>query len=113
MKNFINKIKKFLNQASIDEKVTEKTNDKKVTNEEKTTELKILRRQNFPNEKQRIMELYYRVNDGEVDLESIEYEDLIKIRKLLLEEAKMRDKLLDEDLVELMSLVRASNISNS
>ena len=80
--------------------------------EEKTTELKMLRRENMSNEKQRIIDLYYQVQDGEVDLESIEYEDLIKIRKLLLEEAKMRDELIDEDLVELKALVSRETATN-
>ena len=77
--------------------------------EEKTTELKMLRRENMSNEKHRIIDLYYQVQDGEVNLESIEYEDLIKIRKLLLEETKMRDKLIEEDLIELTTLVSSGS----
>ena len=129
MKNIINKIKSFLknffrkndtkllNEAINDEK----TNDLVKTEieiknrnlEEITTEMEMFRKENMSDEKHRIMDLYYKVQDGEVDIESIEYEDLIIIRKLLLEEAKMRDVLIDEDFVELVNLVSKENVLNS
>ena len=80
--------------------------------EEKTTELKMFRRENMSNEKHRIIDLYYQVQDGEVELESIEYEDLTKIIKFLLEEAKIRDELIDEDLFELETLVGSNTTTN-
>ena len=83
--------------------------------EEKTAELKTLRQENMPNEKQRIIDLYYQVKDDNVNLDSINYEDLIKIRRLLLEETKMRDELIEEDiaLLEIESIVGAETATES
>ena len=125
MKNIINKIKNFLRKNDtklLNEAINdEKTNDLVKTEieiknrnlEEITTEMEMFRKENMSDEKHRIMDLYYKVQDGEVDIESIEYEDLIIIRKLLLEEAKMRDVLIDEDFVELVNLVSKENVLNS
>lgn len=129
MKNIINKIKSFLknffgkndtkllNEAINDEKtnalVETEIEIKNRNLEDITTEMEMHRKENMSDEKHRIMDLYYQVQDGEVDLESIEYEDLIKIRKLLLEETKMRDKLIEEDFVELVNLVSEGNVLNS
>ena len=129
MKNIINKIKSFLknffgkndtkllNEAINDEKtnalVETEIEIKNRNLEEITTEMEMHRKENMSDEKHRIMDLYYKVQDGEVDLESIEYEDLIKIRKLLLEETKMRDELIEEDFVELVNLVSEGNVLNS
>ncbi len=52
------------------------------------TELNIYKFDNRINEKNRIFELYNRVKNETIDLHDIDREDLLKIRKLLFEEAK-------------------------
>lgn len=56
------------------------------------TELNILKADNRINEKNRILELYNGVKNETIDLADIDREDLLKIRKLLLEEAKIQDE---------------------
>lgn len=62
------------------------------------TELNILKTDNRIDEKNRIFELYHRIKDQTIALSDIEKEDLIKIRKLLLEEAKKQDERLGDEI---------------
>ncbi len=72
------------------------------------TELNILKVDNRINEKNRILELYNEVKNEDIDLSDIEKEDLLKIRKLLLEEAKMQDERFEDEIKLLEILKKAS-----
>lgn len=62
------------------------------------TELNILKVDNRINEKNRILELYNEVKNETIDLADIDKEDLLKIRKLLLEESKMQDERFEDEI---------------
>lgn len=72
------------------------------------TELNILKAENRIEEKNRIFELYNRVKNETINLNDIEKEDLQKIRKLLLEEAKMQDEKLEDEIQILEILKKVS-----
>lgn len=73
--------------------------------EQNITELNILKVDNKINEKNRIFELYNQVKNENVDLSEIDRKDLLIIRKLLLEEAKLQDdKLTDE--IKLLEVIK-------
>ena len=61
-------------------------------------ELNIVKTDNRINEKNRIFELYNNVKNESIDLNDIDREDLLKIRKLLLEEAKIQDERLENEI---------------
>ena len=70
--------------------------------------LNILKADNRINEKNRIFELYNKVKNDTIDLEQIDREDLIKIRKLLLEEAKIQTEKFADEVRVLKILSKAS-----
>ena len=70
------------------------------------TELNILKVDNRINEKNRILELYNEVKNETIDFADIDKEDLLKIRKLLLEESKMQDERF-EDEIKLLEYIKA------
>lgn len=72
------------------------------------TELNILKVDNRINEKNRIFELYNGVINETIDLSDIDREDLVKIRKLLLEEAKMQDEKFEDEIKLLEMLKKVS-----
>ena len=72
------------------------------------TELNILKVDNRINEKNRIFELYNGIKNETIDLYDIEKEDLLKIRKLLLEEAKIQDEKIEDEIKLLEMLKRVS-----
>ncbi len=71
------------------------------------TELNILKADNRIEEKNRIFELYNGIKEQTIDLNNIDREDLLKIRKLFIEEAKIQDKKLEDEitLLELMKKI--------
>lgn len=72
------------------------------------TELNILKVDNRINEKNRIFDLYNGVKNETIDLSDISREDLLKIRKLLLEETKIQDEKLEDEIQLLKRLKRVS-----
>ena len=72
------------------------------------TELNILKYDNKAEEKNRIFEIYNNVKNGEIDLTTIDKEDLLKIRKILLEEAKIQDNKF-EDEIQLLEIIQKRN----
>ena len=70
------------------------------------TELNILKVDNRINEKNRILELYNEDKNETIDFADIGKEDLLKIRKLLLEESKMQDERF-EDEIKLLEYIKA------
>ena len=68
------------------------------------TELNILKIDNRINEKNRILELYNNVKNQKIDLVNIERDDLLKIRKLLLEEVKIQDERFEDEIKSLEML---------
>ena len=104
MGNFINKIKQFFKDIisklttkkleSPKEEILENTSDisgDQINKKEETQDL------NYAEDKKEFFELYNKVKNDTIDLEQIDREDLIKIRKLLLEEAKIQtEKFADE-----------------
>lgn len=72
------------------------------------TELNILKVDNRINEKNRILELYNEVKKDNIDLSDIDKEDLLKIRKLLLEESKMQDERFEDEIKLLEMLKKVS-----
>ena len=104
MGNFINKIKQFFREIisklttkkleSPKEEILENTSNisgNQINKKEETQDL------NYAEDKKEFFELYNKVKNDTIDLEQIDREDLIKIRKLLLEEAKIQtEKFADE-----------------
>ena len=72
------------------------------------TELNILKIDNRINEKNRILELYNNVKNQKIDLVNIERDDLLKIRKLLLEEVKIQDERFEDEIKSLEMLKSVS-----
>ena len=96
-----NKIKKGeYNPDELDEEKREKINVilkseidiKKKQLERKKIELDMLKQDNIANERIRLMRLYDLVKADKVNLDDLENEDLYKIRQLLIDEAKFKDK---------------------
>lgn len=115
MNNFINRIKQFFKNIILRIKTKklvkpEETSEKVIgmINSEidlkkdklnhNITELNILKIDNKTDEKNRIFELYKGIKNETIKLSEIDREDLLKIRKLLLEEAKMQDERFEEEL---------------
>ena len=69
------------------------------------TELNILKADNRIEEKNRIFELYNGIKEQTIDLNNIDREDLLRIRKLFIEEAKIQDEKL-EDEISLLELTK-------
>ena len=68
------------------------------------TELNILKTDNRIEEKNRILNLYKEVKDANIDLSQVDEEDLLKIRKLMLEETKIQDEKLEREIMLLLQL---------
>lgn len=69
------------------------------------TELNILKIDNKIAEKNRIFEIYNGIKNDTIDLNDIDKEDLLKIRKLFIEEAKIQDGKIEEE-IELLELTK-------
>ena len=69
------------------------------------TELNILKIDNKIAEKNRIFEIYNGIKNETIDLKDIDKEDLLKIRKLLIEEAKIQDGKIEEE-ISLLELTK-------
>ena len=69
------------------------------------TELNILKADNRIEEKNRIFELYNGIKEQTIDLNDIDREDLLRVRKLFIEEAKIQDEKL-EDEISLLELTK-------
>ena len=114
IKNIIYKIKEFFKNIKV-EKTTKKLPIKEENN---SKEIEIIEKQNKQNqinqveklnnktkeEKQRIFNIYSKIKEETIDLNQIEYKDLVKIKELLKEEAKLQSKKLDQEVMELKSL---------
>ena len=53
------------------------------------------------NEKERIFQIYTKVKNDTIDFSKVTKEDLLKIRRLLLEESKIQDERFEKDIEEL------------
>ena len=115
IKNIMYKIKEFFknikSQKSIKKLPTEKQNKneeiKKIENQNKPYE--IIQSEQLNNnlkeeEKQRIFNIYNKIKEETIDLKQIEYKDLVKIKELLKEEAKLQSKKLEQEAMELKNL---------
>ena len=69
------------------------------------TELNILKADNRIEEKNRIFELYNGIKEQTIELNDIDREDLLRVRKLFIEEAKIQDEKL-EDEISLLELTK-------
>lgn len=69
------------------------------------TELNILKADNRIEEKNRIFELYNGIKEQTIDFNDIDREDLLRVRKLFIEEAKIQDEKL-EDEISLLELTK-------
>lgn len=63
-----------------------------------------LKVENKVSEKDRIFKLYNKVKNKDINLNDIARKDLLKIRRLLLEEAKMQDKMLEDGIKTLETI---------
>lgn len=63
-----------------------------------------LKVENKVSEKYRIFKLYNKVKNKDINLNDIARKDLLKIRRLLLEEAKMQDKMLEDGIKTLETI---------
>ncbi len=94
MIDFINKIKRFF---------------KNIISKNKIKRLDVPKESDIKQKsKNEFFELYNKVKNKTIDLQEIEIEDLLKIRRLLLEELKIQDKKIEEEIVELEILKRVS-----
>ncbi len=94
MIDFINKIKRFF---------------KNIISKNKIKRLDVPKESDIKQKsKNEFFELYNKVKNKTIDLQEIEREDLLKIRRLLLEELKIQDKKIEEEIVELEILKRVS-----
>ena len=69
------------------------------------TELNILKADNRIEEKNRIFDIYNGIKEQTIDLNDIDREDLLRVRKLFIEEAKIQDEKL-EDEISLLELTK-------
>ena len=69
------------------------------------TELNILKADNRIEEKNRIFDIYNGIKEQTIDLNDINREDLLRVRKLFIEEAKIQDEKL-EDEISLLELTK-------
>lgn len=105
MGNIIDKITKFLKNIFFKSTIKQLEPAKEATqiNENNT------QNEEREKEKKRIFDLYNKVKNETIKLEQIEEkEDLIKIRKLLLEEAKLQNKIIEKDINKLQTLINST-----
>ena len=108
MKNFINKIKQFFKNIISKNKIKRLESPKEnkfADDSSKLNNSQIKMRQNNQNEKKEFFELYNRVKNQTINLSDIDKDDLLKIRKLLLEEAKIQDEKF-EDEIRLLEIIK-------
>lgn len=108
MKNFINKIKQFFKNIISKNKIKRLESSKETKLTEDSSKLNnnhIEVKQNNQNEKKEFFELYNRVKNQNINLFDINKDDLLKIRKLLLEEAKIQDEKF-EDEIRLLEIIK-------
>ena len=91
MIDFINKIKQFFKNIFSKNKI-------KMLDVPKESDTK---QKNNPKGKKEFFEMYNKVKNETIDLQEIEKEDLLKIRKLLREESKIQDKKLKSEINQL------------
>lgn len=111
MGNFINKIKQFFKNI-ISRNKTKRLETPKDTNLiESSSKLNSNQTENNldnQNDKKEFFKIYNRVKNETIDLSDIDREDLLKIRKLLLEEAKMQDEKFEDEIKLLEMLKKVS-----
>ena len=122
MQNIYEKIKSFfskifkqnnvkrLNEKNINIKENnfknlEKTNEKKEIFNKQITVANISQNGTNTIEKERIMNLYNNAKDGKIEFDEIETKDLKKIWALFCEEAKICDKKLQSEIIELEKIL--------
>ena len=66
------------------------------------TELNILKTDNRIEEKNRILELYKGIKEQKIDLNNVDRDDLLRIRRLFIEEAKIQDEKFRDEIERLM-----------
>lgn len=69
------------------------------------TELNILKADNRIEEKNRIFDIYNGIKEQTIDLNDINREDLLRVRKLFIEEAKIQDEKLENE-ISLLELTK-------
>ena len=90
MKEFINKIKQFFRNIISKNKVKKLEVAKEISsNEANEAKEKI---KNNQDRKKEFFEIYNKVKNNSINLKDIKREDLLKIRKILLEESKLHDE---------------------
>ena len=90
MKEFINKIKQFFRNIISKNKVKKLEAAKEISsNEANEAKEKI---KNNQDRKKEFFEIYNKVKNNSINLKDIKREDLLKIRKILLEESKLHDE---------------------
>lgn len=90
MKEFINKIKQFFRNIISKNKVKKLEVAKEISsNEANEVKEKI---KNNQDRKKEFFEIYNKVKNNSINLKDIKREDLLKIRKILLEESKLHDE---------------------
>ena len=113
IKKIIKKIKEFFKNIKVEKTtkklpITEENNSKEIKIENQNKQNKTSQVEKLNNktkeEKQRIFNIYSKVKEETIDLNKIEYKDLVKIKELLKEEAKLQSKKLDQEVIELKSL---------
>ena len=90
MRKIIERIKQFFNNLATRNKIKQIDSPKEGQVKDSTIIA------SNKEEKDRILELYKKVNNHEIDFSKINKEDLLKIRRLLLEEAKIQDEKLKQ-----------------
>ena len=108
MEKLINKIKQFFINLFSKHNVKKLNAANLITLENEQLKENDVKINNRVEEKTRIFELYSKIKNKTVDLNDIDMEDLLKIRKILLEEAKIQDEKLEDEIKMLDKIAKAS-----
>lgn len=111
MKNFIYKIKKFLKNIISKNKIKRIESPKKTKFADDSSKLgnsQVKMKQNNQNQKKEFFELYNKVKNQTINLAEIDKDNLLKIRKLLLEETKIQDKKFEDEIKVLETIKKVS-----
>ena len=103
MINFINKIKQFFRNI-----ISRNRIKKLYVPEESNLSNSASSINNNKIDKNEFFEIYNKVKNETIDLENIKREDLLKIRKLLLEESKIQDERFENEIKFLESFKKVS-----
>ena len=108
MEKLINKIKQFFINLFSKHNVKKLNAANLITLENEQLKENDVKINNRVEEKTRIFELYSKIKNKTVDLNDIDMKNLLKIRKILLEEAKIQDEKLEDEIKMLDKIAKAS-----